>query len=74
MLFEEILFMLAGGVVVFFMGIPIYKFVKTALPQKRDRLAEAKVRLETAKVEAEAAKLEKPKVKIVVVHKYCYEK
>ena len=59
MLFEDILFLLGLGTSIFFIGIPVYKFVKAVLPQKRNRVAEAKARLEAAKAEMEAAKLEK---------------
>lgn len=59
MLFEDILILLMGGSAVYFIGIPLFKIIKTISNAKRDPLKEAKERLEQAKLEAEAAKLNK---------------
>lgn len=65
MWFEDLMLLalLASGV--FFIGIPIFKFVKAVTPRKRvDPLVEAKARLEQARLEAEAAHLNKEAEKI----------
>lgn len=59
MWFEDLLILLAGGISVFFIGIPGYKLYKTLVPPKRDPLKEAQQRLEQARLDAEAAKLNK---------------
>jgi hypothetical protein len=64
MLFEDILMLIALGSSVFFIGIPIWKLIKTIVPQKRDPVAEAKQRLAVAKADAEAAKLNKEAEKV----------
>lgn len=64
MLFEDILLLLMGGAAIFFIGIPIYRFVKLVVPQKRNPLVEAKERLERARLEAEAARLNKEAEKL----------
>lgn len=48
--------MLGGSV--FFIGIPVLKFIKALLPtKKRNSLVEAREHLEQARLEAEAARL-----------------
>ena len=64
MLFEELLWLLALGSSVFFIGIPVWKLVRAVVPQKRDPVGEAKIRLEAAKADAEAAKLNKETEKV----------
>jgi hypothetical protein len=64
MLFEDILMLLALGGSVFFIGIPIWKLIRTIVPPKRDPVAEAKQRLAVAKADAEAAKLNKETEKV----------
>ena len=46
------------------LGIPFYKFIRAAIPQKRDPVKEAKERLEIAKADAEAARLNKEAEKV----------
>lgn len=64
MLFEDILILLGLGTSVFLIGIPFYKLIRMALPEKRDPVKEARIRLETAKADAEAAKLNKETEKV----------
>ena len=64
MLFEDILMLIALSSGVFFIGIPIWKLIRTLVPQKRDPVAEAKQRLAVAKADAEAAKLNKETEKV----------
>lgn len=64
MLFQDILILLAFGIGVFFIGIPLYKIVKITLPQKRDPVKEAQIRLEMARKENEAAHLNKEAEKL----------
>lgn len=64
MLFEDIILLLMSGAAVFFIGIPIYRFIKVVAPPKRNPLEEAKERLERARLEAEAAKLNKETEKL----------
>lgn len=64
MLFEDIILLLMSGAAVFFIGIPIYKFIRVVAPPKRNPLEEAKERLERARLEAEAAKLNKETEKL----------
>lgn len=59
MLFEQVLFLIAIGIAVFMIGIPLVKLVKAMVPPNKDPLAEAHKRLEIAKKEAEAARLNK---------------
>lgn len=56
---EDLLILIAMGVGVFFIGIPLIKLVKQLTPKRRDPLAEAKEKLEQAKLEVQAAKLNK---------------
>lgn len=64
MLFEDILLLLGLGTSIFFIGIPIFKFLRAITPEKRDPVKEAKIRLETAKADAEAARLNKETEKV----------
>ncbi len=64
MWFEDLMLLALIATSVLLIGIPIYKFVKIAVPSKRNTLAEAKERLEQARLEAEAARLNKEAEKI----------
>jgi hypothetical protein len=57
-----ILLLIASGV--FFVGVPVVKFIKQITPHKRNPLAEAKERLELARLEAEAARVNKEAEKL----------
>lgn len=59
MLFESLLMLVAVGLAIFMVGIPLIKLVKALVPSKRDSLKEAKVRLEVAHKDVEAARLNK---------------
>jgi hypothetical protein len=65
MLFEDIILLLMSGAAVFFIGIPIFKFIRVIAPPKRNPLEEAKERLELARLEAEAARLNKETEKVI---------
>lgn len=68
MLFEDLLMLLLiwGGI--FFVGIPIFKFIMSVIPKmaakKQSSLEEAKQRFATAQADAEAAKLNKQTEKL----------
>ena len=62
MLLEDLLLAIAIGTVGLFVGWPIVRFLKTALPRRKDPLAEAQERLRLAKREAEAARSEQDNV------------
>jgi hypothetical protein len=64
MLFEDLVMLLALFSGVFLIGIPVWKFVRAIVPEKRNPVAEARVRLEVAKADAEAAKLNKETEKV----------
>ena len=64
MLFESVLMLIAFGIAVFLIGIPLIKLVKVLVPQKKDPLRDAKVRLEIAHKETEAARLNKETEKL----------
>lgn len=64
MLFEDIAILIAIGLGVFFIGIPVWKLVKTLLPKKVDPLVDAKERLDIARKEVEAARLNKEAEKL----------
>lgn len=64
MLFEDLLLLFAMGSGIFFVGIPVWKFIRLAMPERRDPVAEAKLRLEVAKADAEAARLNKETEKV----------
>lgn len=64
MLFETVLLVIAVGIAVFFIGIPLIKLVKVLIPPKKDPLVEAQQRLEIARKEAEAARLNKEAEKL----------
>ena len=59
MLFEDLLFLIAIGATIFLIGIPLFKLVKTMIPNRRDPVVEARKRLEIAQKETEAARLNK---------------
>lgn len=59
MLFEEILVFLLAISSFFFIILPLYKFISSITPKKRNAVKEAKIRLETAKADLEAARLNK---------------
>lgn len=64
MLFEDILMLIVLSSSIFFIGIPIWKLIRSFIPEKRDPVAEAKQRLAIAKADAEAAKLNKEAEKV----------
>lgn len=64
MIFEYLLLLLLAGVSIFFIGIPLFKLIKTITPKKHNPLLEAKEKLEHAKLEAEAARLNKETEKV----------
>lgn len=64
MWFEDLMLLALIATSIFLIGIPIYKFLKVAIPRKRNALAEAKERLEQARLEAAAARLNKEAEKI----------
>lgn len=64
MLFEDLLWLAALASGVFFIGIPVYQFLRMSLPQRKNPVAEAKLRLAAAKAEAEAARLNKETEKL----------
>ena len=64
MLFEDILIILAGGISVFFIGVPLWRLAQLFHSKKRDAVAEAKIRLEVAKKDLEAARLNKETEKL----------
>lgn len=57
MLFEDLILLLLIGSSVFFIGIPLVKFINQLIPKKRNPLLEAKQRVEQAHLELEAARL-----------------
>lgn len=57
MLLEDLLILFAGGVSIFFIGIPGYKLVRSLFPPRRDPFREAQQRLEQARLDAEATRL-----------------
>lgn len=59
MLLEDVTFLLLLASGIFFVGLPIAKLIKTAIPVKRNSLTEAKERLEQVRIEVETAKLNK---------------
>jgi len=57
MLLEDIMLVVAIGVVLVIVGVPIVRFLKVIPLRRKDPLAEAQERLRIAKLEAEAARV-----------------
>jgi hypothetical protein len=64
MLLEDILLVVAVGVVLLMFGLPIARFLKGAPWRRKDALAQAHERLRIAKLEAEAARVNREAEKI----------
>jgi hypothetical protein len=70
MVLEDILLAIAVGVVLLFVSLPIYQFLKGAPWRRKDPLAEAQERLRIAKLEAEVARVNREAEKI---YEHLYE-
>lgn len=64
MLLEDLLLVLAIGVVALVLGLPIWRILQSASWRRKDPLAEAQERLRIAKLEVEAARLNRETEKI----------